>query len=466
MGRPSGTAAPGENMRIAICLLLLAATSRALTLKVTDSATGRPVTDGVQCGIVRGGEVHARFEGLSHAGAVAAGDRLYVYRRGYDLFATTLAAGAGAVDVALVPCRDACTVVVADPAVRLRVIVVRDIHGFPKPGPIRDTEEFTMHGERDVSMPRGLFTRVYSSSREALVWPRAASPRPGSTVRIRIDQPRVVAVRPPAGKIRVECLPDLTWQPDVDPFRIDAWRSFLHGPRWLTALDERRPELHVLPDVPFHVFARTGGHPLYRYVAPKQEKLDLSGPPDLRRLPRCPQVDGGDARAGSYVAPGRLDLFTVKTVWELRHRLRGCAVRIGETWTACDLPAADWLTVWHPEAGLAHLRWVGLDVPAGKTYPGRLRVKVPRGYEATGYVSAFPVWRGAGTIRAVPPEDFLRRRFDGDRPATWRGLLPGAYGLNVKVDLVRRRDGHRVSVKRMEELVVPAAGRTWTLPTR
>jgi len=427
-----------------------------LTLELHDAATGKPVSD-VRCGLVdaASGEVYARFRGVRYAGAraPAAGDLLFVYRRGYDLLEVTLARGARPVRAALRPVTDAFDLVVGGEAaagVRFRVHLVHRVLGRRLTNPVRDAPVIEARGPRvRLALPRGMRTSVTVESDDGIVWPFNFWAAPGGVQRLGWEPPRKVALRidadvAPFGASSIECLEDRLWDPAVSRGHVDAWRFRLTWPDWLDDQIVARPAaIAVSPDVPFHLFAVLDGRPVYRFVTRGDDVLDLRRPFRVARVAARPQVDGEPVPEASILAPGRLDAFTLLTVASGAHALRNCCRTLGppdEPWTAVSLPASAWLTVWRPGLGVAHLRWRAGQRPAGESYPGTLVVRSPPGHSARGVVSIWPIWRGRG-LTTIPALGRLRRDLDGRGTARFRGLHPGHWALLAEAVLTAPEPG-------------------------
>lgn len=443
-----------------------------LTVRATDAATGRPLA-GLFCGLVRPGKAgsYARFEGSEYRQGPAprAGDRLHVFRRGYDAVVHTLAGDARTIDVALTPAAGRCLVRIEGAGSDACSVefVVRILAPGPRGRePVRTSYEVKRPGLRhEFVVPRGVSVAIWASGRPGLVVPGSFWGEAGATRTLRYVAPRKLAVRR-ADSLRLrggnlEVLPDLLWQPDVPAAQVDVWRSRLNGPGWLRGgITGAAKAIAVSPDVPFHLFASWRGRGIYRYVTRATPELDLSRPGPLRQVTARPVVDGRPAPAGSRLLPGRLDLYTASTLTELPVALEGCVVELGPVdapWTPAALPAAEWLTLWHPVRGIAHLRSTDAGAPAGKWEPGRVVLEPAPGYGATGYVSVFPVWKGAGAATPVPPERPLRRVLHGANAVEFRGLPPGRYGLRCRFTSVEKKTGQARKVQRTIEFDLPAA---------
>jgi len=456
-----------------VSLLAGAAATRALgqeptlAVRVVDGETDRAIDD-AHCAIVdiTRREVRDRFRGGRYTGVCLprAGDALLVFARGYDLATVALEAGQRSATARLRRCSDRCAVVVPGPVARSRLAVLPSVAGPWGDNPIRTSYEIEMSADRvSIPVPRGMSVFVVVQNRRALVWPGAFFAEAGATVELRMEKARRVRVLRDRELALVEAatmtLPDLLWQPRVDPHRIDAWRSRVLGPGgWLRPqLMAGGETLDVVPDVPFHVFARTREAVVYRYVAPSTETLDLRPPFPLRAVSVRPRVDGRPARERTVLAAGRLDLYTLSTLWDLRDPLRGFCHALpspDEPWTSPSLPASDWLTLWHPDVGLAHVAWREGEPLEARTYPGRLDVVLAQNVEAEGTVSVYPVWHGSGAYRFAPAGGPLRKRFAGRR-VRFPGLCPGRYGVSVAANLRDARTHEPVESIKMTEITIP-----------
>jgi hypothetical protein len=443
-----------------------------LTVRATDAATGRPLA-GLVCGLVRPGatESYARFEGPAYREGPApqAGDRLHVFCRGYDAVVHTLADGARTIDVSLAPAAGRGVVRIEGDGVEACVVefhVRIRADGPTGREPIRASYPVKGRGSRhEFVVPGGVSVAIAVDARPGLVVPLDFRLEPGATRKLQYVAPRVLEVRR-ADSLRlaagnIEVLPDLLWKPAAPPAHVDAWRWRLNRPGWLAdAIAGTAGKIAVTPDVPFHLFASFQGRGIYRYVTPGTAVLDLGAPGPLRRVTARPVVDGRPAPAEARLLPGRLDLYTASTLSELSVALRGCVVELDPVdagWTPVALPAAEWLTLWHPVHGIAHLRATAAGAPSGKWQRGRVVLDPAPGHDATGHVSVFPVWRGTGAVTTVPPERPLRRSLHGSKSVEFRGLPPGRYGLRCRFTSVERKTGRAHRVQRTIEFDLPAA---------
>ena len=435
-------------MRRAILLLLWGSAAAhsaepLLTVRAVDARTGASL-DGVRCGLVEGKRVYARFDGrYSGPRHPREGDILYVHRSGYDL-ARVVLGEARNLRVPLERCRARMEVRLAGTPERFayRLDILFRPEGWRRDPPVEEVVVQTV--SRPLlrrAIPRGMVAHCMATAPAgSILWPVHFALRPGKTQVLRHDPPRVVRVlSDPEGSRPGDAtyMADRLWSPKVHPLRVDAWRWAMIRPWWLTnGFNQDNSVLRLLPDVPFHVFARHGNQPFYRHVGPKDAALDLRGPARLKSVPRRPVINGAPAPEGTLLGPGRLDSFTLLYVAAER-QLRGCTHRLGppgDPWAPLSLPDHDWLTAWHPRLGLAHLRWGGDRPPVGRTYPGVLVFRFPDGV-ATGWIVLFRTWGGRGTVRtSVPP--LARRVLDKVGHVRFSGLMPGApYGMDMDLEI-------------------------------
>lgn len=434
-----------------------------LLLDIRDAATEEPVRD-LKCGLVRAAssEVYARFEGARYGGdpPPRAGDSLYVYRRGYDLLHLTIEEGVGRIAGSLVPCSESTTLVVEGEGAAdldVQVTVHLRLPDYLRSGPILDQYDVSTRGSGlEIPMPRGMTVSPYVVPARGILWPVFVPAARGRPHVVRWDPPRTVEVlfdedRGRGHILSMECLEDHAWVPGVEPLRVDAWRGSFRA-RWT---EGEKPALEVVPPVPFHCLLRFQDVFAYRYVGARDTVVDfrrLLGP---KRVSGRPIVDGRPVPKGTILLPGRLDPCAVAILASSGVPWAHRAVPETDAWPDVVLAAADTLTAWHRDLGLAHLEWAGDRPPVGKTYPGLVLVTVPSGFAAEGNVSVYPVWKGTGRVRSMVPDDVLRQSFDGAARLRFPGLRPGRYSLNISVELRAGEGGERYPVREVREIDVP-----------
>jgi hypothetical protein len=447
------------------------AVEAVLVVDARDATDGRKLSD-LRCALAQPQqpEPYAWFDGDRYSGerTPRAGDHLYVYHRGHDLARVELR-DSRTVQVRLQPAGLSCEVVITGEGVDellarrgLRMGHVLKTTRQRREGMVRDSFERNPTAPRlTVKWGRGMHLSTLCEADAGLVWPVVWRARPDDKVVLHYERGRRLSVRRGPAQRRpasfVECLPDLLWKPGATPKQIDAWRWHLNGPGWLRDPFLKSSEsVHLLPEIPFHLFVQLGEERLYRYVAPGADEIDLRDPFGSRPVRERPCLDGKPVRAGTILAPGRLDLYSIAAIASLRSRAEGFCFEVsadGE-WPEVFLPGSVWLTAWHPEEGLAHFEWSPDGTTEGAPYRGLVSFTAPDGWTATGYVSLYPVWRGAGGVRTTPPDQNLRRRFEGGRGVAFRGVAPGRYAADIRVCLRHEESGAEREVGRITEFDV------------
>ena len=102
------------------------------------------------------------------------------------------------------------------------------------------------------------------------------------------------------------------------------------------------------------------------------------------------------------------------------------------SWVPFDLPASQWVTIWHPAVGLAHVQPTATGELDARSGPCEIVLRSGDSAPIRGSVAAWPAWEG-GTGTFVRPDDTgLRHEFAGSREARIRGLAPGRYRLEYE----------------------------------
>lgn len=443
-----------------------------LRIDARDAESGQPLT-GLICALVQppDEDAYAQFEGSSYAGRrrPLSGDVLLVYRRGYDLARVVLTGGETGVAVRLTSASHSGAFVIkgegADALLARRGLVLRILLKSTlrrRPGAVRDSYLLRPEVKRiAVNWGEGMHLTPMAEADEGILWPLMRGPDPGEEVVLHYDRGRLLSVvRDPARSRTapfVECFPDLLWTPTAPPEQVNAWRWYLNGPGWLRESFARNdPAVRLVPDVSFHLFLLSEGEWIYRHAPAGSEELDLRNPFALRPISARPRLDGKPIRSGTVLAPGRLDLYTASAVAERGRMAAGLTFEVptdGE-WPEISLPTAAWLTAWHPEEGLAHLAWKPDGTAEGSAYRGLVVISAPAGWTGSGYVSMYPVWKGAGGLQTTPPDKELRRTLEGGRSVGFRGVAPGRYAANIRVHLVHGKSGVQREVGRVTEFDV------------
>jgi len=140
----------------------------------------------------------------------------------------------------------------------------------------------------------------------------------------------------------------------------------------------------------------------------------------------------------TILAPGRLDLTTVLGMSHRTARSIGFtfAVHDAANWDRVHLPAADWLTAYHPSFGVAHLPFTAGETPRGEPCVGRIRIRAPEGARIRGRLNVQSIWRNMrGHFRTGSWEPLS---VDVDFAGTHeiRGLPMGTYRLVPRFEVV------------------------------
>lgn len=441
-------------------LFLLAAGSAAqagdrFSVQAVDAETGESLK-GVRWGLQdpKTKQVYGRYDGdrYTELGAerptrsIAPGDILWTYVHGYDPYRKRLQ-DARPVTIQLTRART-CTFRLqgagkeqARLSVGTNVYVWADSREGRRSGAIRGYVQREVTGEQfEVPAPRGMALSNYFDGRSGIVWPGNRWSEAGKTIILNYEAARPIDVLSNAGWWTAVCEPDFLWTPEGDPERIDAIRQAVNHASWLVGGGtEHLRRINVSPDVPFHFFAVIDRKPVYRYVTRGMKQLDLRMIEEPLLLLDRPHVDGRPVPEGTIVVPGKLDPLaaTLATTVEIHQTLSSPST----LWVPVPVAESDWLTVFHRDIGVCHIRWHKDRRPSGKSYPGQLRVVVPEEGEAKGSVSVFPTWKGTGRARSMPHDLRLRQKIDGKRELRFPSLPPGWYTIDARVKLTDPTSG-------------------------
>ena len=457
-----------------------------LAVNVTAAGSGA-VLHGAVCALQRAGadSPYARFKAPAYSGKtpVRGGDVLHVYARGHDLAQVKLAEGQRSIKVVLQPASRQVVIKLEgvdkeDVRARLTLYVWSPGKWRNRP-PIRESYKLSpaSHGELrkglTVSAPAGAELYLTAETDGMLCWPRMArvallegEPEGGrGAVTVHIDRAWRPTLRLPQGEGDpfVDVLPDMGRQPKVNgvplhPRRADAWLWEVAVPWWGRGQRMIRDgeRLTILPAIPFHIIVTTAKGTRVRYCeADGATTIDMRGKVGYRRVDPLPLVDGKVVDVGTHIVPGRLNLATLARFLDYADSHDRLCGKVGidplrRRPREIELPESEWLTVWHPEQGLAHLEWKPGQRPSGRRYSGTLRVEPPRGWRLSGEVAVYPVWRGTGSTRTTPPLGFLSREVRDPRGIEFPGLQPGFYCVRFQAFLQPEAGGRK---RRIEEWV-------------
>jgi len=443
-----------------------------LTVGVTEAGTDK-VLRTAACALVRkdAKKAYARFAAPEHRSqdVVQQGDTLLVYRRGYDMARISLKRGQRSAKVVLQPASRECAIELAEANtedVRFRLWWwIKSSGRWDRPEPIVDSfrEEVRLPHRRRVPQGAAVFVIVETEGR--LFWPRQSY--------LKGDSPRVVmreeqAWRPTlrldspmdsaSDSARIEFLPDYSFAPPGPVERVDTWKWQANKAGWgrggraaeMRLRDGSR--LAILPPVPMLALYCVGGRTVARRFGPDDDVVDLRLTDADRVLGAVPLVDRKPAPPGSFVISGRHGLATVGSILSSRATFPKLFLQLpdhdrGKLPPKAELVRADWLTVWHPRFGLAHLRWPKEGVVTGRWQPGAMSIRAPKGWLLDGTVAAYSIWRGSGAVSATPPVEPLRRTVRGQASIRYEGLQPGWYSFDMKFELVESGTERRHPVR-------------------
>ncbi|MEM8882453.1 MAG: hypothetical protein AAGD14_00115 [Planctomycetota bacterium] len=416
------------------------------------------------------GSVAARFTAPRPKGAlrVRAGDRLLVYRRGYDVARVTCTEGQKSVDVTLRPASRKVTIVLQgveeeDFHSRLE-IYLESAEKAERRHVLGDHLQLDLRGARaEVTLPRGLRIDCTVRAEGHTIWPRALVL---STTQERATFHREQPWRPVLLLDRpnrhlphrtFDLLPDFGATPPGPPERVDVWRWDASRPGW------SKPEriahgvpLPIAPPASCFVVATWDGRTILRRVPAGARQIDLSRVAPPVALAGVPVLGDRPAPEGSVVLPGRLDRTSVGALLDLRLTHPGAVTRV-EANVPLVLAPSSFLTVWHPVYGLAHVPRAAGVVPRGDWFPATMRIDAPPGHLFTGSVAVFRLWRGTGRVRTRPPIERLHHGHARARKVIVRGLRFGWHGFHVRGELVHVKSGRTRPLDFVKEAQMVAA---------
>lgn len=324
--------------------------------------------------------------------------------------------------------------VLGDAANLVHVSVTRRPTG-PGGGATTETPlEITAGGTATLLLPVGVTSILHAASEEALVWPATVWPEPGAEVVLHTRRHRSVTVCVPAGigagdEVRISVIPDRDSIPLTDPQQTDALeQAAATGASFAAGKGPSVAVPHLLP-MSYHVLASAGRRCAYGHFDESATTVDLGADWTSRTIAGAPRLGGETAAPGTLVAPGRLDMVAVAGLSRpIFASFAGAFHVCGPAPEAAfELPRSEWVTVWHPEVGLAHVRPPAdgrIDAPAG---PGEVVFVAPKGQTLTGSATVWSFRRGTGAVFTLPQAFGLQRTFDGVTRARVRGLWPGDY---------------------------------------
>lgn len=212
------------------------------------------------------------------------------------------------------------------------------------------------------------------------------------------------------------------------------------------------------PDLPWHLFGRRDGEPFYLRI-PEGEDTVPFPPPGGKPIVDRPVVDGRPVPDMTILAPGRLDLETVRKIGARVFRAEGFsfAVHARADWSRVRLPGAPVLTAWHPDLGVAWLEWREDAIPAGVAARGKIRIVGEPGERLDVTVRGTPSWPVTGRQWTYRSSDPLSETYRDVEEIVLDGLPPGFYRVCVS-GTARAGDGTEREVLRRFRGEVPPYG--------
>ncbi len=417
--------------------------------------------------------VVARGDGgrLTASRRLRAGDVMRVWAPGYDVATRTLTDDGWPSDVTLVRTAGAQQVRLVDGVtgvpLEADVTVVRATAGrwtgLVTGGGGGASPEFAVeevHVPRDgaaIAVPDGVVTTVRAGRTGCFAYPWFLTCRPGGDAAVRVERLRSIRLRrdgedlPDPREIDAVFVPDRSGAWSGDPLRAASVAALLDtAPPPSVVCRDGTCVLDGVPPVAGRIFATVRGSAAAVAVSATDAAADLRSGVPVRVLAAEPSLGGCPLGEGGLVAPGRLDWTGAAALASLgRRRASGAFVVRGPAWTGATLPADDWITLWHPDRGLAHVRW-GPDGDAGgpiegEPEPGLIEISADGDAPFAAWVIAWPVHAAAadaavgGGLVSRPSVRALRRECDGVTRFVLRGLPLGTWRCDYAAAAAGRR---------------------------
>lgn len=449
-------------------------------LIVIDHATGRPIRDAVWT------LVAARKEGFEEGmvqGVVPAGppaEKLAEARRvaigayGYEVRLVDYAA-LDALDgrVELEPVTDVAPLRLECDDAAVDTVAVQLMLSLRDPeAPSRATSIWWLHrrvalGRTPIDVPIGRRQGVLAVTLDGAVthvrWPYPAVLAAHRPMAVHLERTRRIAFED-AGGLRGDASVHAGWL-HVDPRRVgeieDGRRSGLamHGVGGGYEADTTISGLafeHVAR-IPLTGVVRTAAGWFAVELDDARETLPVrAASAPVRRLTTV-SIDGEPPPHGAVVLPGTLSDDLVNAVlvrgWL---DLGGLGLRApkSDAWQETRLPAADALTVWHPERGLARLRWGESGAAVGSWEPGFVHVRRHPGCRAR---AALSVRSGCVGSALVTTGTSRRDEMERPLPPTPETLAGGIPFGRVALELRTWAPGEAAPSVVQQRLVLDAA---------
>lgn len=366
---------------------------------------------------------------------------LLVWAPGHDV-AEVPWTGADAVDVTLRPCSATATVELAADSGHDGLTTVWDLcipRGTALLALGRETVTLRADGPTTIALPRAAVATLAARATGATVLgPHVRVLRANDRACLDVLRSRDVRLDVPPGAgapqgsafVALDGLRD----PELTDDELAAWRRSLFPFDSPVALDFAEDGWTV-PDVPavaFHAWVRAERAGWLYFASSGRGDTAACGGASMRTVAARPLVDGAPVPDGTCLIPGRLDWSTARAMSTRAHRGRGVShlVHSRSDFAAVRLAAADTLTAFHPEHGIAWLTFDGASAPTGSWERGEIVVRSADGRPLATSIDIQTRWdMPAGTTRSLGTHAGGRRRPDGADRVTFRGLPAGAYSV-------------------------------------
>lgn len=301
----------------------------------------------------------------------------------------------------------------------------------------------------EVAVPRGFWTWATLRSDRGIAYPAHHVLVPGSSGTFGFPSLRKVTLHHAGADVSdVHLLPDRRATPDAEPDELAALDVLVSMPSRRSIRSVGRSTVLVgVPSVPHHLCVRIAGRSALLRLEADCDELRLPAAAPRRPLPARLLLDGRPAPANTLVLPGRLDLGAAQELAVLAQSQRdlvhvvapthdvGAQVRDetadrGSTDGVPDLPASDWLTLLHPDHGLAWGRHTD-DRCDASTQPGCIAVRSP-GRVHDGWIVLRTTWPGSDDQWPAPATGLLPTRLDSTGTTLVRGLPPARYRVWIE----------------------------------
>jgi len=203
------------------------------------------------------------------------------------------------------------------------------------------------------------------------------------------------------------------------------------------------------PPLPLRYCAKLDGKWSIGAVAANEDRINLFGDWPTKPIQGVVEISGGPAPRGTLLFPGRFDVGSIGHFLDRGYVQEGLGVQLEATESSSALAAAEWLTAFHAEYGIAYLKWDAEGHARGAWAPGRIEITrdVAVCDSMKGTVEIWRTVKGTGVTEAGPAPTsakMIRNARSSSNVLTLPGLAPGTYGLayNLTCSKAGRRRSH------------------------